>query len=194
MKLDSTTYFLGGIHQGKYDIAPSDFSVTKARSGVVDFLPTLDEGYMQIFLNNPVNSFNWNAYIEPLRHLCWLAVLLFAVLVPLITAGIMLCGKYLQYRRYTAISLTDNWPFDNLIDSMYTSLQYYYLWFFRSWTLRWQVCLGGSLLFCFKNVINAWPYNGTNPLFKSNSFWNRCFGRNIDVLALGGDADFLSCR
>ena len=84
------------MYRGKYDIGPIDFSITKARSEVVDFLPSLDESYQKIFINNPLDSLNWNAYIEPVALGGWLAIIIFIVVVPPIMAGIMFYGKYLK--------------------------------------------------------------------------------------------------
>ena len=85
---------VGILEQGKLDIATACFSVTNARSKVVDFLPTLKVGYSELFLRNPTDSINWVAYIEPLTPQCWLGILLFIVVFPPIVAGVMFYGKY----------------------------------------------------------------------------------------------------
>jgi ABC-type amino acid transport substrate-binding protein len=73
----SWTGMIGMLSKGKLDIAPADFTITKARSTVVDFLPTITEGYHQMYLKNPLDSLHWSAYTEPLSYHCWLAGLMF---------------------------------------------------------------------------------------------------------------------
>ena len=82
------------LQQGEVDIAPADLTITKERSTVVDFLPSLSESYHHLFLKNPADESNWKVYVEPLTPLCWLGISLFIVIIPLIIAGIIFYGKY----------------------------------------------------------------------------------------------------
>ena len=78
---------------GEIDIAPADFTITKARSAVVDFLPGMSSSFQQLFIRNPAEALNWVAYLEPFTTTCWAAIFLFLVIVPLIVSGIILFGK-----------------------------------------------------------------------------------------------------
>ena len=82
---------VGMLHKGEIDIAPTDITVTKERSKAVDFLPTMTEGYHQLYLKNPLDSLNWFAYTEPLTYDCWLATFLYVL---------MLTAILMQERRY----------------------------------------------------------------------------------------------
>lgn len=82
------------LQKGEVDIAPTDFTITKGRSTVVDYLPSLSESYNHLFLKNPADALNWGAYITPLTHHCWLGIALFIVIVPPIIAGVLYYGKY----------------------------------------------------------------------------------------------------
>ena len=75
------------------DISPAEFTITKARSTVVDFLPALAESYQQLFLKNPAEALHWTAYTEPFTPVCWCVILLFVVVVPPIIAGIIFYGN-----------------------------------------------------------------------------------------------------
>ena len=91
----------GLLEQGQIDIAPVDFSVTAERSKAIDFLPSLSDSYLQLFLNNPVDTLNWKAYTEPLTPNCWLGVLLFVLIAPPIIAAIMIYSKNLHNCMFT---------------------------------------------------------------------------------------------
>ena len=81
------------LQRKEIDISPQDFTITVERTSVVDFLPGITPTYEQIFVKNPDTLPNWLAYLEPLHLSCWLAILLFLLLVPLMVAGISLYGK-----------------------------------------------------------------------------------------------------
>ena len=85
--------FTGMLQQGELDIAPAEFTITKARSTAVDFLPTIAESYQQIFLKNPADALHWTAYTEPFTPLCWAGIILLILVVPPIVAGIMFYGN-----------------------------------------------------------------------------------------------------
>ena len=84
------------LHRKEIDIAPQDFSVTKGRASVVDYLPGVTPTYTQIFIRNPDALPNWMAYIEPLNSSCWLAILVVVIFVPVILYGISLFGNHLR--------------------------------------------------------------------------------------------------
>ena len=83
------------LARGTLDISPAEFTITRARSTVVDFLPALTESYQQLFVRNPAEALHWKAYTEPFTPLCWVAVILFVLVVPPIIAGIMLYGNFI---------------------------------------------------------------------------------------------------
>ena len=83
----------GMLAKGDIDIAPADFTITMARSSVVDYLPGLTPSYQMLFIKNPAEALNWMAYVEPFTPRTWLAIIIFIVLVPLIILGIILFGN-----------------------------------------------------------------------------------------------------
>ena len=87
---------LGMLHRREIDIAPQDFSVTKDRASVVDYLPGVTPTYTQIFIRNPDALPNWMAYIEPLDTSCWLAILVVVILVPVLLYGISYLGNSIR--------------------------------------------------------------------------------------------------
>ena len=86
---------LGMLHRKQIDIAPQGFSVSKGRASVVDFLPGIAPNYVQLYIRNPAALHNWVAYLEPLKSPCWLAIVSFLLIAPLLVAGIAFCGNYL---------------------------------------------------------------------------------------------------
>ena len=71
------------LHNTKQiSIVVQALSVTLGRSEVTSFPQTIIQLYYQLFIKNPTGSFNYMAYIEPLRPLAWVFVLLFCVLTP----------------------------------------------------------------------------------------------------------------
>ena len=81
------------LDEGALDIAPAEFTITQARSRVVDFLPSITESYQQIFLRNPAESLNWKAYVEPFAPLCWIFIFMFMLVIPIIINGIWNVSK-----------------------------------------------------------------------------------------------------
>ena len=74
------------------DIAAVDFTITFERSQVIDFLPVMLESFIQIFIANPSDRKNWNAFVEPVTPYGWLGVLAFLVLVPPIICCVFFYG------------------------------------------------------------------------------------------------------
>ena len=77
------------------DISASAFTMTQARSEVVDYLPTLMESYQQIFIQNPAESSDWTAYLKPLSSSAWISVGLFLFLSPIIVVTLFYDCKFL---------------------------------------------------------------------------------------------------
>ena len=80
------------LAQGDIDIAPADFTITMARSSVVDYLPGLTPSYQMLFIKNPAEALNWMAYVEPFTSVTWMAIFVFVVFVPVVISGIILYG------------------------------------------------------------------------------------------------------
>ena len=70
-------------------MSASAFTMKQSRSTVVDYLPTLMVAYEQIFIGNPTEQYDWEAYILPLSHEAWMIALVFSIFIPLIMASIM---------------------------------------------------------------------------------------------------------
>lgn len=60
----------------------TSFSITKARGTAITFTRTF-------FIKNPMGSYNYKAYIEPLHHLSWIFIGLFASVTPFFMYGIV---------------------------------------------------------------------------------------------------------
>ena len=85
----------GQLIKDEIDIAAADFTVTFNRSEVVDFLPTLVQSWIQIFIQNPSASRNWLVFIEPITWQAWVIILLFLMCVPPIISSIFFYGNEL---------------------------------------------------------------------------------------------------
>ena len=81
--------FKGLLKDRKKDMSASAFTMKQSRSTVVDYLPTLMVAYEQIFIGNPTEQYDWEAYILPLSHEAWMIALVFSIFIPLIMASIM---------------------------------------------------------------------------------------------------------
>ena len=66
----------------------------QTRATVVDYLPTLMVSYQQIFIRNPAEQFDWNAYTLPLSREAWIAGGIFFILLPFIMVIVMSDCKY----------------------------------------------------------------------------------------------------
>ena len=88
-------HFTGMLHRREIEISPQDFTITKSRASVVDFLPGITPTYAQIFIRNPDHNWNWMAYLEPLKPSCWIAILALLLVVPMIVTWISLWGKHI---------------------------------------------------------------------------------------------------
>ena len=68
--------------------------MSQSRASVVDYLPTLMASYQQIFIRNPAEQFDWEAYTLPLSRDAWIAVCIFCLVSPLIMVITMFDCKY----------------------------------------------------------------------------------------------------
>ena len=69
----------------------TDFQVTHARSKVITFAQPIRETYHSLFIQNPSNTLNYMAYVEPLHYLAWMLVGMFCLVTPIF---IFLIAKY----------------------------------------------------------------------------------------------------
>ena len=56
--------------------AATDFTVTQERSVVMTFANPITQIYHAIFIQNPAETYNFMAYIEPLHYMSWVGVCL----------------------------------------------------------------------------------------------------------------------
>ncbi|TRY71158.1 hypothetical protein TCAL_09674 [Tigriopus californicus] len=70
------------IQRGDIDFAPISFTRTKLRSEVVDFALPIAQFHHRYFVQNPRDSFNWFAYVEPLTSKVWLTIGLLSLIFP----------------------------------------------------------------------------------------------------------------
>ena len=83
----------GLLVEEQIELALAQMTVTKSRSTAVDFLPTLFEGYQQIFLRHPSDGMNWNAFTEPFVFQTWIVIGSFIFLLPIILSALIFYGK-----------------------------------------------------------------------------------------------------
>ena len=88
------------LEQGKVDVAVAGLTITKDRSNVIDFLPSLLEVKEQLFLNTPDDSMYLYAYGNPLAINSWLGVVALVFLVPIILAGILFFNHLVHPEEY----------------------------------------------------------------------------------------------
>ena len=62
--------------------ATTAFAVSVARSNVVTFSETITESYSALFIKNPSGTFNFKAYVDPLKYMSWIFVGLFCIIAP----------------------------------------------------------------------------------------------------------------
>ena len=94
------TYDYGGVINGSWNgvigmierkqthIAVADLTITRERSGVVDFLPGLTEIHEGLYLKNPKDAFSVNSYVGSFSKLSWISILIWIVFAALILTGI----------------------------------------------------------------------------------------------------------
>jgi hypothetical protein len=82
--ITQNTLFLSFDFTTQYHIflAPTSLIQTQSRSEVASFSTPLILGYQSLFIKNPVNVFNYTAYLEPVTTLSWVIVLIFLATVP----------------------------------------------------------------------------------------------------------------
>eukprot|EP00095_Tigriopus_kingsejongensis_P012527 maker-scaffold455_size166772-snap-gene-0.36 protein:Tk12527 transcript:maker-scaffold455_size166772-snap-gene-0.36-mRNA-1 annotation:"hypothetical protein L798_01404" len=78
----SWTGVIGQIQRKEIDFSPISFTRTKLRSEVVDFALPIAQFHHRFFVQNPKNSFNWLAYLEPLTLRVWLTIFLLTLILP----------------------------------------------------------------------------------------------------------------
>ena len=81
--------YKGMAVNGVVDIAVDDFGYTKERAEVVDFISFGAPNFGRIYIRNPRETFDWEAYTGPLRKESWIGVAIFSIVVPLF---IMIAG------------------------------------------------------------------------------------------------------
>ena len=90
---------IGMLERGEIDIAVADLTITKNRSAVVDFLPSILEVEEWLFLKTPDDSVYKDAYIKPFCLRSWLVIASMIFIFPLILAGIVVYSQE-NYRLY----------------------------------------------------------------------------------------------
>ena len=84
MKSDGTwTGMVRELLDERMDVGLQGFSLTAARAAVIDFSATIDQDSSTLFIKNPSGTFNYTAYVEPLKYMAWLAVGIFCIIAPI---------------------------------------------------------------------------------------------------------------
>ena len=91
---------VGQVEKGIYDVAVADLTITKDRSTVVNFLPSLKEAKVELFMKTPNDSIHWNAYLLPFTSQVWFVLLLWIVAVPFLLGVIMFFGEQQDSNRF----------------------------------------------------------------------------------------------
>ena len=63
-------------------LAVFSLTMSNARSNAITFSKYLDTGYRTLFIKNPMDSYNYKVYIEPLHHLSWIFIGIFSLVMP----------------------------------------------------------------------------------------------------------------
>ena len=79
------------LEQEEVDIAVTSHQVTKQRSTVVDYLPTLTHAPIRLYLRKPNDEIHINAVVKPFTSFSWLGVALMLFFVPILLAGMVSC-------------------------------------------------------------------------------------------------------
>ena len=91
-----TEIIAGQIMNNECDVAAAEFTLTFARSAVIDFLVSVTELHLRLFIKNPTDSFNWTAYLKPLVWEVWISVLLLVMILPFFVSTAIQIGKILN--------------------------------------------------------------------------------------------------
>ena len=86
-------FISGLLKDGKKDMGASAFIMSQSRSTAVDYLPTLMLAYQQMFIRNPAEQLDWEAYYLPLQWDAWLLAIIFYFLLPFVMVIIMSGSK-----------------------------------------------------------------------------------------------------
>ena len=95
LKEDGTwSGMVGQLETKKVDLAVTDFTITEQRNRVMTFSTPLDEIYHAIIIQNPVNTYHFEAYTSPLTNLTWLILLAWIIATPPILFIVARCIIY----------------------------------------------------------------------------------------------------
>ena len=84
LKSDGTwTGMVRELQDERMDIGLSGFAISSARATVIDYSTTINEDFSTLFIKNPSGTFNFMAYVVPLRHMSWFFVGLFTLVAPI---------------------------------------------------------------------------------------------------------------
>lgn len=103
---------LGQLQRQEIDLAPSSFTVTKERSGVVDFAFPITEMHHRFFVPKPRDRVNWTAYTDPLADSVWAVLGIFSLSVPfLLWTSVVVKhdperAQFKLYRSFAFIAMT----------------------------------------------------------------------------------------
>ena len=92
---------IGQVNMADNDVAVADLTVTKDRSTVVAFLPSLKQVNLESFMKTPEDSLYLDVYLMPFTFQVWLVVLLWIVSVPVLLGIITLHGDQQDSNRFT---------------------------------------------------------------------------------------------
>ena len=69
-------------NQDLFSAAVTDFTITEARSKVITFSNPIEDILHAVFIQNPLASYNYNAFTSPLADVTWLMFLVWALVTP----------------------------------------------------------------------------------------------------------------
>ena len=79
---------VGMLKNETADIAAADLTITKERSTVVDFLPSLMEVTEGLYMKNPGDGFSTVSYVGSFTWLSWILLLTWMTFIPLALVGL----------------------------------------------------------------------------------------------------------
>ena len=88
------------LQKNQVDIAVSGLAITKDRSDVIKFLPSMLTVEEKLFINTPEDSLNLYAYGDPFATYSWIGVIALILIMPIILATILFINKRIYSEQY----------------------------------------------------------------------------------------------
>ena len=84
---------IGEVQKRETHIAVVDFTITKERSAVVDFLPSLTQSDEGLYLAHPYDGVSFSSYVGSFTQISWISIMLWSIFVALVLTGMEWFGR-----------------------------------------------------------------------------------------------------